>query len=137
MKWKNVQFGEFEYNPEHVLEFADGLIGFEAYRKYILINDEDSQPFVWLVSLEDPELSFPLIDPMSVLNSYICEPAKQDTTVLVIASLRENIEQSTVNLRSPLVIENQTQKGRQIILENNVYPFHQPLFTSASIHQKG
>jgi flagellar assembly factor FliW len=137
MKWKNVQFGEFEYNPEHILDFADGLIGFEDCRKYILINDEDSQPFLWLVSLEDPELSFPLLDPTSVLNSYACDSAKQDSTVLVVASLHDKIEQSTVNLRSPIVIENQTQRGRQVILENNAYPFQQPLFASAQSQQKG
>ena len=137
MKWHNMQFGEFEYAPEHILAFPDGLIGFEQFKKYILINDEDSQPFLWLVSLEDPGVSFPLIDPMSVLSDYATSQPDQDSTVLVVASLREKIEQSTVNLRSPIVIKNATQVGHQIVLENNAYPFQQPLFVSAQSQLKG
>ena len=137
MKWNNVQFGEFEYSPEHILQFNDGLIGFEEYKKFILIDDEDSEPFVWLVSLENPELSFPLIDPSNVLANNSYEVDANGKTVLAIVSLRKTLEQSTVNLRSPIVIENETQAGKQIVLENPAYQFQQPLFTTLPLQMKG
>jgi flagellar assembly factor FliW len=137
MKWNNVQFGEFEYDQEQVLVFPEGLIGFEEFQKYILINDEETEPFLWLVSLEDEELSFPLIEPQVVLSSYKIEPAPQDATILAIASLQKDVEESTVNLRSPLIIENKSQKGKQVILDNSAYPFQQLLFPTPIIAQKG
>ena len=73
MKWKNRQFGELEFDDEHVLTFPQGIIGFEDYRRFILINDEDSQPFRWLVSIEDEDLSFPCSTRSS--SSRITRPA--------------------------------------------------------------
>jgi flagellar assembly factor FliW len=137
MKWNNVQFGEFEYSLEHVLVFPDGLIGFEEYQKYILINDEDTQPFVWLVSLEDESLSFPLIDPRTILSAYVVEPEQKDATILAVASLQKDVEESTVNLRSPIIIGNTSKKGKQIILDNGAYPFRQLLFPVALTQMKG
>ena len=136
MKWSNRQFGEFEYLPEHVLTFPEGLIGFEQLQKYILINDEDSQPFLWLVSLEDADVSFPVITPQVFASQYDREVQKKpDDTVFTIVSLREKLEESTVNLRSPIIINNST--GRQIVLENDEYPFQFPLLTTASAVEEG
>jgi flagellar assembly factor FliW len=136
MKWSNRQFGEFEYSPELVLNFPEGLIGFEHLQRYILINDEDSQPFLWLVSLEDADVSFPVISPHAFVADYDNEVHKKsDETVLTIVSLREKMEDSTVNLRSPIMIANTT--GRQIVMESDTYPFQFPFLTSASISERG
>lgn len=136
MKWSNKQFGEFEYLPEHVLMFPDGLIGFEQLQKYILINDEDSQPFLWLVSLEDADVSFPVIAPHAFVADYDKELHKKpEETILTIVSLREKMEDSTVNLRSPIIIAQSI--GRQVVLENDAYPFQHRFLSSASIAEKG
>ncbi|HVN48893.1 MAG TPA: flagellar assembly protein FliW [Bacteroidota bacterium] len=136
MKWSNRQFGEFEFLPEHVLTFPDGLIGFEQLQKYILINDEDSQPFLWLVSLEDADVSFPVIAPHAFVAKYDEEVHKKpDETMLVIVSLREKMEDSTVNLRSPIILAN--SMGRQVVLENDGYPFQYRFLKSASTAEKG
>jgi flagellar assembly factor FliW len=136
MKWNNRQFGEFEYLPEHVLTFPEGLIGFEQYKKFILINDEDSQPFLWLVSLEDADISFPVIAPHAFVAEYDKDLHKKpEETILTIVLLREKMEDSTVNLRSPIIIANTT--GHQVVLENDSYPFQYPLLTFASTPEKG
>jgi flagellar assembly factor FliW len=136
MKWNNRQFGEFEYLPEHVLTFPEGLIGFEQYQKYILINDEDSQPILWLVSLENDDINFPVIAPHAFLAEYDKELHKKpEETILTIVSLREKMEDSTVNLRSPIIVAKSI--GRQIVLENDSYPFQYPFLTVASTSEKG
>ena len=136
MKWSNRQFGEFEYLPEHILTFPEGLIGFEQFQKYILINDEDSQPFLWLVSLEDANVNFPVIAPHAFVVEYDKEVHKKpEETILTVVSLREKLEDSTVNLRSPIIIAKSI--GRQVVLENDVYPFQYPFLTSASTAEKG
>lgn len=138
MKWRNVQFGEFEFDEQHVLILPEGIIGFEQCRRFILINDEDSQPFRWLVSLEDENLSFPLMDPRQFISNYDVS-ADQDelVTVLVVATLRKEIKDSSVNLRSPIIIANQTRIGKQIILENEAYELHYPIFVSPNRLVKG
>jgi flagellar assembly factor FliW len=136
MKWSNRQFGEFEYLPEQMLNFPEGLIGFEQLKKFILINDEDSQPFLWLVSLEDANVCFPVIVPHAFVAEYDKEVHKKtEESILAIVSLREKMEDSTVNLRSPIIIGDMI--GHQVVLENDSYPFQYPFLTSPSLAEKG
>ncbi|HOV98949.1 MAG TPA: flagellar assembly protein FliW [Bacteroidota bacterium] len=138
MKWNNIQFGEFEYEKEHVLHFPEGLFGFEDLHKFILINDEQSEPFLWLVSLEDEQVSFPVLEPHALVPTYsLGTEDKGDTSLLVIVVLKNPLEESTVNMRSPIVIKNATQEGKQIVLENEEYPFYYPLFQQSTESTKG
>lgn len=138
MKWKNRQFGELEFDDEHVLTFPDGIIGFEESRRFILINDEDSQPFRWLVSIEDEDLSFPLLNPQILVPNYrAANQPKGNATTLVVATLRKEIEKSTVNLRSPVIIMNESRTGKQIILEEEAYALQHPLFAAHQLPVKG
>lgn len=138
MKWKNRQFGELEFDDEHVLTFPQGIIGFEDYRRFILINDEDSQPFRWLVSIEDEDLSFPLLNPLLFFPNYRAgNQQKEDSTILVVATLNKEIKNSTVNLRSPVIIMNESRTGKQIILEEETYALQHPLFVAPQSPVKG
>lgn len=137
MKFMNRQFGELEVEEQHVLHFPEGIIGFEEYRKFLIVHDEDSEPFRWLVSLEDAELSFPLLDPTLLMPDYsIGLGVKEGTNIFVIATLNENVEESTLNLRSPLVID-ETRRGRQVVLEDDSLELQFPLIPTASIEERG
>ena len=133
MKFTNRQFGELEFEEDHVVIFEGGLIGFEKHRKFLIVDDEDSEPFRWLVSLEDRDLSFPLLDPGILLPGYAVDSATGGgKTVFVVASLRPGGGGSTVNLRSPLVIDNGTRTARQIVLDDEGLPLQFPLVPAAS-----
>ena len=45
MKFTNRQFGELEFDDDHVVMFPGGLIGFERHRKFLIVDDVDSEPF--------------------------------------------------------------------------------------------
>jgi flagellar assembly factor FliW len=138
MKWKNRQFGELEFDDQHVLTFPEGIIGFEDCRRFILVNDEDSQPFRWLVSIEDEDLSLPMLDPQLLVPSYEASHAQRDgATTLVVATLSEEIEDSTVNMRSPVIIMNGSRTGKQIILEDEAHALQHPLFLAPQQPVKG
>lgn len=138
MKWKNRQFGELEFDDEHVLTFPEGIIGFEDCRRYVLINDEDSQPFRWLVSIEDEDISFPLLNPKIFVPDYDAgKSQKDDATILAVASLSKEIERSTVNLRSPVIIMNKSKTGKQVILDKEAYALQHPLFLTPQHPVKG
>ncbi len=59
MKIITKQFGEIEFSDDLVITFKEGLIGFEEFKKFLLIKPEDNI-FYWLNSIEKPEIAFPL-----------------------------------------------------------------------------
>lgn len=133
MKWNNIQFGELEFEEKHVLNFPYGLIGFEENKKFLVVNDEESEPFRWLVSLDDPELSFPLIDVSSnpeISKKYF---PKENVTLFAVASIKEQLDESTVNMRSPIVIDNSDRKGKQVVLEDDLLMVRTPLTTFTTV----
>ena len=128
MKFYNRQFGELEFQEEHIINFPSGLIGFEENKKFLIVNDEDSQPFRWLLSLECDDLSFPLLDPTLILPEYNTNfDAKNNPAVFVVAALSERIEKSYVNLRSPIIINKKAQHGEQVVLDDDSLPVQYPL----------
>ena len=52
--------------------------------------------------------------------------------MFVVASLRPDVNGSTVNLRSPLVIDNATRTARQVILDDEGLPLQFPLVPAAA-----
>ena len=131
MTFHSRQFGDLEFEETHVFLFPEGIIGFENLRQFLVVDDEGSQPFRWLVSLEDGDLSFPLIHPGVVEPGYSI-PDVGDATIFVVALLTDPVEDSSVNLRAPIVIENKTRTGKQIILEDDGHELQRRLFPSAS-----
>lgn len=133
MKFTNRQFGEIDYEEKYLLDFPEGIIGFNEFNKFVIINDEDTQPFRWLVSVEDPDLNFPMIDPDLVAEGYRSTYIKQsDSMAFLIVALKDPLKASTINLRSPLVIDNASKVGRQVILQDDSLSMQYPLFSRAS-----
>ena len=130
MKWTNRQFGEMEYEADHVVVFADGIIGFERSHSFIIVHDVDTAPFRWLVSVDHPDLAFPMLDPALILPAYSSSAVAAGKEVWVLASLQKNVERSTVNLRSPIVIDTATRAAVQVILDDESLPFQFPLVPS-------
>ena len=54
MKLKTRFFGEIEIDEKKVIDFEEGLPGFENLRKFLFMTDENEDaPFCWLQSIED------------------------------------------------------------------------------------
>lgn len=133
MKFTNRQFGEMSFEETHILNVPEGIIGFGEYKKYLIVDDEDSQPFRWLVSLEDPDLNFALISPDLIVEKFQSSVFNDaDVTVFCLVALKEPWTTSTMNLRSPFVIDNKSRVGRQMILEDESLSMQYPLFTRFS-----
>jgi flagellar assembly factor FliW len=128
MKWTNKQFGEMEFEEKHVVYFPEGLIGFEECKKYLIVNDESSEPFRWLVSLEDEEVAFPILDPELVVEGYSQKYLfSNNETLFTVVSIKSDMALSTVNLRSPLVIDSTDRNGKQIVLDAEDLQVRTPL----------
>ena len=128
-------FGEVDIAEDMIITFDDGLMGFEEYHKYtILYNNEDGNrsDISWLQSVDEPALALPVIIPLLVKDDY--DPVIEDELlkplgefnddnliVFVTLTVPSDITKMTVNLKAPIIINADTRKGAQIIVENQDY----------------
>ena len=59
MKLYSRRFGELIVPPEKVIRFERGIVGFPEYRRFSLVDVEETSPFLWLVCLDEPEFGLP------------------------------------------------------------------------------
>lgn len=126
-------FGEIEINEEDILTFPEGIPGFEDSKRYIIINNPDEEnPFDWLQSVDNGDLAFVIINPFFIKPDYdivIPQSAleklkikdESDVALYSIVVVSEKIEDMTVNLTGPIVINIKEKLAKQVILEDKRY----------------
>lgn len=123
------------------LTIVPGLLGFEEYHNYVVVEEPDS-PVVWLCSVEEPLLTFPAIEPFLICPDYSFELSDAevealrlrtptDTAVLVVITLRSEPPGATANLMAPVVMNRSERLGRQIVLSEGGYPLRYPIAGAA------
>lgn len=124
MKLKNSQFGEIEYDENLVVSFSEGIIGFEQYRRYLLINSGD-ELFLWLTSIDEPEIIFPLFGIRVLMDEF-----KQidNYEAFGIVKLDQDPSKITINLKAPVYIDQNEKRGFQKILDEDELPIDYILF---------
>lgn len=129
-------FGEIELDDDKVLEFPGGIIGFEDYKKYaILYNEEkdDETRISWLQSLDEPALALPVVDPLMLVTEYnpmiedellkpLGNPADEDLLFLLALTVPSDMTKVTANMKAPFIVNVATGKGVQLIVDNEDYP---------------
>lgn len=135
-------FSRLEYRQEEIITFEDGLYGFKDKKKFILIWFENTnENFLCLQSIEDENLAFLMINPYHFLAEYEVVLSKEDTKSLSITDvdnvqtyavcvISDDTNKSTANLKCPIIINTENNKGKQIILEESAYSFYQPFITA-------
>jgi len=120
---KTLQFGEITVEQQHVFYFDNGLLGFEDLRRFVLIHEEETAPFKWLISLEEPEIGFPLLSPWHLDIEY--DPGNNyDLEKLVffnIITLEDELGRMTANMKAPIILDVFEQSGQQVILPKDKY----------------
>jgi len=124
MKLKTLQFGEIEFSDDLIIEFKDGILGFEDLKRYVMITEEEGI-FYWLTAVDEPEIVFPLFPISSLKEDY---PQKDDYEVFGIVRLAKEPEDITINLKAPIYINQAGKSGFQKILDTEKYPVDYNLF---------
>ncbi len=150
MKINTRMFGEIEIDEEKIINFDLGIIGFDFLKKFTLIHDEDEEDnsVIWLQSLDEPAFAMPVMNPLLAMDNY--NPSVEDELfknigetdgdiiVFVTLTVPEKIENMTVNLRAPIIINPKTRKGCQIIVEETEYLVKYPVYEALKANkQKG
>jgi flagellar assembly factor FliW len=133
---KSTRFGDVELSDEAVVEFPNGLIGLSGNRYGLIPHGEDGT-FVWLHSMEDPDLALPLTRPWSFFPDYevelsdseaerigVTDPSAAEVFVTVRAA--EEASNFSANLRAPIIIAG--GRGFQVINEADDAPVRALLF---------
>jgi flagellar assembly factor FliW len=139
-KVQTTRFGEIEVDEHRVIHFQDGILGFPRQKAYVIVENSKDSPFIWLQSMEIPELAFVMTNPFSFKKDYLQSLSSEELSFfkgdedkqLVVFSLvtvpAGHPEKATTNLLGPLVIDPKMRSGRQVILPNSGYSHRSPLF---------
>ncbi len=142
MEIKSKLLGQIEYTDENIIRLEEGLIGIPDKRNFILIEKEDFKPFSYLQSVDDATFILVVINPMMVEKEYRFDIHKDDLkaidikdendfSLLSIVIFAKKVEDITVNLKAPILINIHTKRALQIILQNDDYSVEEPLLKSA------
>lgn len=121
-KVKTQQFGVLTISQDDVFMFNGSIIGYELQNEFILLSEKDILPFKWLISMDDSETSFLLIEPgfLNIKYDRLKEVANGEQ-VYCIVTVDKNEGIMSVNLKAPLILNQLNHVGRQIILSAEIY----------------
>lgn len=136
MRFMTKHFGEIDLEEDKIITFDNGIMGFEDIKRYTILFDIEAgeKPVIsWLQSIDEPGLAIPVINPLLVKEDYnptvedeLLTPLGEinDENLLVLLSLTvpSDLTNMTTNLKAPFIINSDTRKGCQVIVENSDYP---------------
>jgi flagellar assembly factor FliW len=120
--------------------FPDGLLGLSECQHFMLTKyqpeDGSDSPFL-LLQCQDENMSLPVLDPRWIVTDYqfpiapdvliyLKANAVEELSTLVIVTVRDRVEDMTMNLQGPLVMNFTAQLGLQMVVEH--FPVRYPLF---------
>ena len=131
------RFGEVEYNPENLLHFPAGMIGFPTLHDFIVMPNKKEGPLFWIQSIDETEIAFVLTDPSNFFLDYQLKPdetekqslriAKDDDCYVLSVVTVPQDQKITLNLAAPILFSPKTNRAIQVILENTEYKSKTPL----------
>ena len=117
------QFGDIFVEQEHIFTFAEGIFGFEDHREFVLISEESTEPLNWLLSVDNPSIGFPVVNPLLLDINYRVPESMldKDTAIFVIVTLANRDGAMSANMKAPVFLHAATQQGKQVILSTERY----------------
>jgi len=140
---ETTQFGVIEYEDSAVVYFPAGLPAFEAETRFLLIEQTETAPVVFLQSLATPRLVFLAVPARFVDPSFQLQLGVEERAALGLAGTPDPVEgvdllslailtvkpgaQITANLLAPVVIGARSRRAVQVIQLETGYAVDHPL----------
>lgn len=130
---KTRDFGEVDIPEEKVICFPEGIYAFEENKRYVIISPFGDNVYpMWLQCADNADLSFIVFSPSEFTENYhitvdgadkdLIELTDEDEIfILAIAVAPEDYKETTINLKSPIIINMTNNKAVQTIVPEN-YP---------------
>jgi flagellar assembly factor FliW len=120
--------GSLAVEPDRVIEFPQGLAGFEDYHRYTLfhpeVKDGETPSYFILQSLDDVAVAFNIADPALFGFSYEIKLTDEESAMLdladtmdaavVVILLKDELSgKIRANLKAPLILNMKSRRGMQ------------------------
>ena len=140
---KSELLGEITVEPDELITFPGGILGFPACRQFVLIPSERDGLY-WLQSAEHSPLAFMLVDPFIAVDGFVVDVGQKDlaeleatqeseVAVLAIVTLASPAQGGcTVNLQGPIAFNLRTRRAKQIAVPNSEYGVRFPIDLKAA-----
>ena len=136
--FETLRFGDLAYRDEDIIRLPEGLLGMPDLRRWLILDMGDDVPLKWFQSLDRADFGFPVTEPYFYHDDYAVDVpdatrrslgtrATEDLTTLIITTIHEGGEQVTGNLVAPLVLDTETRRGTQLILDSDRYSLRQDI----------
>lgn len=133
------RFGKVQIAQEDVINFPEGILGFNDLRRFVLLDDPNDEIFAWLQSCEIPDVAFPILEPEIFASEYAPVLTKTDNETLklesgqrprafAIITIPDDPTQMTANLKAPILINVKMKIARQCVLQDNSLQIREPIF---------
>lgn len=145
MKIETKQFGTIDIEDGKTYTMPDGMPGFLVMKRFVIIEREDIWPFQCYQCLDDPGLSFFIMNPYLFKADYEVDmkqaameagwedDAPEDIKLYVIVNTSAGIpEKITANLIGPLVINTRRFEAVQLVMHNSPYSHQHYIFDTSA-----
>jgi flagellar assembly factor FliW len=123
------RFGEIEVTEEQIYTLVSPIPGFPVTKSFFFIQKEKIAPFQWMQSVEESDVTFVVVEPHHFFHDYFPAISSgelkglgiervEESLLMAIVVLPEDMTKMTANLRGPLLINNVTRKMKQVFLES-------------------
>jgi flagellar assembly factor FliW len=139
------RFGQIEVSTDEIIVIPSGIFGFPEDHNFCLVDAADDTLILWLQSLSNPHLAFPLLEPKIFRPEYIVRLSAaelrelrlssiKDASVFTVLTIPTDLTQMTANLKAPLVINTREKVAKQVVLQENDQPIKHPMFKELRAH---
>lgn len=148
MKLQSTRFGEIEVSEDVILQFPYGIPGFLEEKLFALLPYQPDSPFAFLQSVNNPDLTFMVVEAFTFFPDYDFElddgvakdlgiDEKNPPQIFNIVRVPEKLEEMTVNLLAPVIVNWQRRTAIQHVLEKTSYPVRQRVFPDGILPETG
>lgn len=139
MEIQTARFGRIDVQPEKIITFPRGLLGFPGSNEFILFPHKEGSPFFWLQSVTDGTLAFVVMNPTLVLADYHVdvdngvlrdlggEEAGDLDVVCMVTVPADDPRKMTINLLGPVVLATASRRAVQLISTSSEYSHRHPV----------
>lgn len=139
MELKGTRFGDIQFENKDLLHMTDGLIGMPEQTEFLIMDFEEETPLKWMQSTQDASIGFLVADPLLFKQEYnlglmrdelkdLDISSFENLVVFVICTLRGELKDMMGNLLGPIIVDIESRKGRQLLVEDSELSTHEPLY---------
>lgn len=129
-------YGKIEVEDNRIINFKNGIPGFENLNSFALIDIENNTNLKFLQSLEKKDVCLIIVSPWDFFKDYEVYLSddelkeleinnENDVLIFNVITVREKV--ITVNLVAPIIINVINKNAKQIILSESKYSIRQEI----------